>query len=107
MTRALFRTPAIGVGINPTGNYQMLAQVDVSTFTEIRVFADNDQQANHVLIHLVMLEENLSLALDVLLIRGAVQVTNTYGAHGTTLKIEAAVVGPIASVIHVVVYGIP
>src|SRR5690348_5818983 len=107
MTARIFTTPAQGVELPPTGRFVDIAREDVSQFSQIRVFADNNVQANSVIIDLSILEGGLLLALDQFIVKGARSVTNTYDAPGTTLMIQAAVIGGGPSTIHVVVYGIP
>ena len=106
-TTKAFQTPAGGVAISPTGQYQVLGKIDVTSFDLIRVVVDNDTREDTALIDLIILnEDGFVVPLDGLIsLLGAGQANRVYEIPGTELTIMAAVIGTSTAHIQVAIWG--
>jgi type III secretion protein HrpB1 len=102
-----FRTPQGGVSI-PAGQSKQLGTVDVATFEQIRVVADERAgSGSGINIRLTITEGNELVAqLDVLHLTPHSQVTRVYDVPGTKLTVFADAAGGTGSDgIDVLIYG--
>ena len=107
-TSVAFRTPVGGVSI-PVGSSRELGKIDVSSFRQIRLLADERiASASNVTLRLTITEGNELVAqLDTPVLTPHSQLTRVYDVPGRTLTIFADVAGSGSgsASVDVLVYG--